>query len=68
MNVSLYMSDKLAAKSVMPVGNCTVWNMASNLTDKCPATRRSEAEMTHSIPFSLKLELANTCQGPYLSI
>merc|ERR1711879_140425 len=51
VNVSLYMSAKLVAKSVMPVGNYTVWNMVSNLTDKCPATRRLEVEMTHLTPF-----------------
>ena len=39
VNVFLFMSAKLVAKSVMPVGNYTVWNMVSNLTDKCPATR-----------------------------
>merc|ERR1712131_121059 len=63
-----FTSDKLVFKSVMPVGNFTVWNTVSNQTVKCHLTRPSEVVMTHSIPFSPKLVLANTSHVPSLLI
>ena len=63
VNVSPYTLAKLVAKSVTLVGNSTVWSMVSNLMVKCPLTRPLEEVMTHSIPFSLRPEPANTCQG-----
>ena len=54
------MSDKPESKSVMPVGNCTVWNMESRQTVKCPLTKLLEVVMIHSTPSSAKLVQA-TC-------
>merc|ERR1712133_127688 len=55
-------------KSVMPVGNFTVWNTVSSQTVKCHLTRPSEVVMTHSTPFSPKLVLASTSHVPSLLI
>merc|ERR1712212_137267 len=67
-SVFQFTSDKLVFKSVMPVGNFTVWNMVSNQTVKCHLTRPLVVVMTHSTPFSLKLVLANTSHVPSLLI
>merc|ERR1711997_1429383 len=68
VNVSLFMSAKLVARWAMPAGNSTAWNMESSLMDKCLLTKPLVAEMTHSIPFSQKLDLENTYPELYLLI
>merc|ERR1712142_1395360 len=62
-SVSVFQSmlDKLVAKSVMPVGNCIVWNMESSLMDKCPVIKLLEVVTTHSIPSSVRLVQENMC-------
>merc|ERR1712212_614857 len=67
-SVFQFTSDKLVFKSVMPVGNFTVWNMVSNQTVKCHLTRPLVVVMTHSTPFSLKLVLVNTSHVRFLLI
>ena len=64
VSVSLSTLDRLESKSVMLVGNSTVWNMESNLTVRCPLTKLSELVMIPSIPSSVRLELENMCHVP----
>merc|ERR1711973_63458 len=59
VSVSLSTLDKPVARSVMRVGNSTVWNMESSRTVRCPATKPSEAVMILSTPSSAKLVLEN---------
>merc|ERR1711973_23752 len=59
VSVSLSTLDKPVARSVMRVGNSTVWNMESSPTVRCPATKPSEAVMILSILSSAKLVLEN---------
>ena len=55
VNVSQFILAKLAAKSVMPVGNSTAWNMVSSLMDKCHLTKPLEPETIPSTPSSRRL-------------
>ena len=68
VNVSQFILAKLAAKSVMPVGNSTAWNMVSSPMDKCHLTKPLEPETIPSTPSSQKLVLASMYQEQYLSI
>ena len=51
------MSDKLAARWVMPAGSSTVWSMVFKRTDSCLATRPWAVGTTPSTPFSARLAL-----------
>merc|ERR1712168_759730 len=55
-------------RSVMPVGNSTVWSTASSLMVRCPVTRPLAVVTTLSTPSSVRLELASTCHVPSSSI
>ena len=54
------MSVKPVSKSVMPVGNYSVSNTVSSLTDKCHLIRLSVVVMMLSTLSSVKLVLVNT--------
>jgi len=59
------MSVKPVSKSVMPVGNYSVSNTVSNLTDKCHLIKLSVEVMMLSTLSSVKLVLVNTSQDVY---
>ena len=65
VSVSPYMLARLACRSAMPAGSCTVWSMASSLTGRCPVTRPLEEETTPSTPSSVRLELGSAGHGEY---
>ncbi|KAK7459423.1 hypothetical protein BaRGS_00039018, partial [Batillaria attramentaria] len=54
---------RLACRSAMHAGNCTVWSTASSLTVRCPRTRPLEGETTPSTRSSARQGQANTCPG-----
>ena len=56
-SVFQFMWDKLVFKLVMLVGNFIVWNMVSNLMDKCQVTKPLVEAMIRLIPSLAKLEL-----------
>ena len=58
-SVFQFMSDKLVFKLAMLVGNFIVWNMVSNLMDKCQVTKLLVEATTRLIPSLAKLELEN---------
>ena len=59
------MSVKPVSKSVMPVGNYSVSNTVSSLTDKCHLIRLSVVVMMLSTLSSVKQVLVNTYQDVY---
>merc|ERR1712088_786889 len=66
VNVSPFMSAKLASKWATHVGNYIVLNMDFNPTVQC---LRTKPLLTILLAlFSPKLGLASTCQGQFLSI
>ena len=67
VNVFLFMSAKLVAKSVMPVGNFTAWNMVSSLMARCPLTRPLVEVMILSTPSFLRPAQENMCPEPFSS-
>ena len=62
VKLSLFILAKLVFKLVTLAGNYTVWNMESNLMDKCHLTKLLEVVTIPSTPSSVKLELENTSQ------
>ena len=62
------MSVKPVSKSVMPVGNYSVSNTVSSLTDKCHLIKLSVVVMMLSTLSSVKLVLVNMSQDAYSSI
>merc|ERR1711973_480490 len=62
VSVSPSTLDKPVARSVMRVGNSTVWNMESSRTVRCPATKPLEVVMILSTLSSAKLVLENMSQ------
>ena len=63
VSVSPFMLAKPEFRSETRVGNCTVWNMESNPTVRCPVTRPSAVEMTRSTLSLVKPGLENTFRG-----
>ena len=62
------MSDNAVFKSVTLVGNYSVLNTESSLTDKCHQTKPSVVVMMHSTLSSVKLVPENMSQDVYSSI
>ena len=68
VSVSLSTLDKPVSKLAMPAGSSTVLSTVFSPTARCPLTRLSAAETTHSTPSSARLELESTSQELFLLI